>query len=324
MVYTAEQIKIIEADKNKNILVESDAGCGKTFCIVERVKFLVEQGVKQDSILILAFNKSIAAEIARKLQHINLYIVKVETLDSFVLSKILGIRNIKPLLNLSSKKQEDQEEIHKFYTTFDNSKEIFIENFDKIKKKLEFTHIFFDECQDMTKQKFYVLKLLKDHGIKIFAVGDKKQKINGFSEKKVTYSDANDNAVWELFNTANDIKLKLTTSFRTNNHLLQQINKIYNTHTTSNIDDDNYLLNKIEDANIDKVVDYYKKISSKYPNNSIKILCRKNKEVYTINSKLVNFEKDEISKVTTFVENFMEKCLSKKEIYRTSTFTDKY
>jgi DNA helicase-2/ATP-dependent DNA helicase PcrA len=84
--YTNEQLNIIEADINKNIIVESDAGCGKTFCIVKRAEYLVKNGIDQRKIQILAFNKAVASEIARKLQELKLYRVKVDTLDSFVLS----------------------------------------------------------------------------------------------------------------------------------------------------------------------------------------------------------------------------------------------
>jgi superfamily I DNA/RNA helicase len=161
-----------------------------------------------------------------------------------------------------------------------------------LRSKIDMTHFIFDECQDMTQRKYEIVKILKDNRRIIFAVGDIKQKINGFSEPIKKFEDI---AIFKLFEK--DIKLRLTTSFRTNNNILMQTNKIFRTNTKSNdsLNNANYSLLKIEEANEDKIIDYYKlKLKNKYKTNHIKILCRTKKQVYSINSRLLSFDDESV------------------------------
>lgn len=305
MDLTNEQKEIVYANINKNILVESDAGCGKTFCIVERVKFLIEKGIKPEKIQVLAFNKAISCEIVKKLYDVNILNVNVETIDSFVLQYISPIYNVKPLLNLNVKNKQDKMVVSKFYTTFDTSKKIFVDNFHRIKPKITSTHFIFDECQDLTHYKFRIFQLLKNNGYKVFAVGDKKQKINGYSEPDKIEEES---AIWESFGT-NDLKFQLTTSFRTNKNILNETNKIFRTRTSSNITDCNYDLIRVN-GELEQLIDYYKtRIKKQFRENSVKILCRKNKEVFDINSQLLDLSDSEIIKYKKLAEEFIKQVL---------------
>ena len=59
--FNPEQERIIN-HRAGNMIVSASAGSGKTTVMLERVLRIIEEGTPIDRIVILAFNKSIAAE----------------------------------------------------------------------------------------------------------------------------------------------------------------------------------------------------------------------------------------------------------------------
>jgi DNA helicase-4 len=85
----AEQIKAILVNERNNLLV-AGPGSGKTRVITERVAFYhFKKGIPQDRILVLAFNKSAAAEVRTRLK--NTYEIKDVEIRTF---HSLGLRII--------------------------------------------------------------------------------------------------------------------------------------------------------------------------------------------------------------------------------------
>ncbi len=63
--FDSEQLKAINS-KSKYILLKARAGSGKTAVLVERVKRLLKNGVNQNEILLLAFNKKASIEMKKR------------------------------------------------------------------------------------------------------------------------------------------------------------------------------------------------------------------------------------------------------------------
>jgi hypothetical protein len=57
----------IEADVNANLRVLAPPGSGKTFVIEHRYKFLVDNGISPDSILVVTFSKQMADEMGKRI-----------------------------------------------------------------------------------------------------------------------------------------------------------------------------------------------------------------------------------------------------------------
>jgi hypothetical protein len=62
-----KQLEAITAPVNSNIRVLAPPGSGKTFIIEQRYKYLVDNGIDPDSILVVTFSKSMADEMASRM-----------------------------------------------------------------------------------------------------------------------------------------------------------------------------------------------------------------------------------------------------------------
>lgn len=61
------QKKVVKCDC-KNLLVVAGAGSGKTFTIVQKIKYLISKGIKSDEILCISFTKAAALSLKNKLK----------------------------------------------------------------------------------------------------------------------------------------------------------------------------------------------------------------------------------------------------------------
>ena len=79
---TEEQLEIIN-HKDGHLLVLAGPGSGKTFVLVERVKKLVESGVKPEEILCITFTDKGTEEMSQRLEKMSNTETKVSTFHSF-------------------------------------------------------------------------------------------------------------------------------------------------------------------------------------------------------------------------------------------------
>ena len=69
MSATPEQRAVVTAPLEGPRLVDAGAGTGKTFTLVERARWLVEEGhLRPDQLLVVTFTKAAAEEIAGRLE----------------------------------------------------------------------------------------------------------------------------------------------------------------------------------------------------------------------------------------------------------------
>lgn len=95
--YTKEQLSFIQADVKSNIILRATAGSGKTFCAVERVRFLLSNGVEPTKILFFSYTKAAVEEFRSRLQN---DAIKITTIHAFCQSMLSKMRRYKDVVDI--------------------------------------------------------------------------------------------------------------------------------------------------------------------------------------------------------------------------------
>ena len=159
MQFTEMQKQIITTDKPK-VLVLSSAASGKSAVIVERIRYLLNQGVDPSEIVAITFTNNAASVMYERLGYPNgLFIGTVHSYCNYLLRG--GAVDTTKILN----------------------EERFDDLFKEIKKNPEcikhVEHLLLDEAQDSTEAPFEFFELI--HTTNFMYVGDIKQSIYGFN-----------------------------------------------------------------------------------------------------------------------------------------------
>jgi DNA polymerase III epsilon subunit-like protein len=171
---TKEQQDVVYEDEKTNMLVVASAGSGKTLTTLTRIKYLLENGVDEQDVILTTFTCDAANEMKQRLSLMMGYKtkVRVSTLDS--LSKFF-VSNYMP-------SQEDSlKHVGEYGYDFLN----LIRTRPAIIKS--YRHLFIDEFQDINFIQFEIIKEFYKHGVTIFAVGDDAQNIYSFRGSDVQY-----------------------------------------------------------------------------------------------------------------------------------------
>lgn len=197
MKFNQQQLDAIYS-KNQNILLIAGAGSGKTTVIIERIKYLIESGVKKDEILCITFTKKAADEMKSRIKEKDLSIytfhafcykeLKKEnnTIQIFKSNDLYSEKNLlKISLYKNSLFQTKKPKIYDSYQTYLKNNHLY--DFDdlilNVLNKISlhpYKHIFIDEFQDTNKLQFQLLLNMKRNNVSFFAVGDPDQSIYGF------------------------------------------------------------------------------------------------------------------------------------------------
>jgi len=94
---TEEQLKFIEADIKSNIILRATAGSGKSFSLVERIKFLISKGVDPSKILFFSYTVSAVEEFKKRLNDDR---VKITTIHSFCGAMLVRMNKKKPVITI--------------------------------------------------------------------------------------------------------------------------------------------------------------------------------------------------------------------------------
>jgi DNA helicase-2/ATP-dependent DNA helicase PcrA len=95
--YTEEQLAFINADVKSNIILRATAGSGKTFCAVERVRFLLSNGVDPSKILFFSYTKAAVEEFRARLQN---DAIKITTIHAFCQSMLSKMKKYKDVVDI--------------------------------------------------------------------------------------------------------------------------------------------------------------------------------------------------------------------------------
>ena len=159
MEFTEIQKQIISTDKPK-VLVLSSAASGKSAVIVERIRYLLEQGIDPSKIVAITFTNNAASVMYERLGYPNgLFIGTVHSYCNYLLRG--GAVDTTKILN----------------------EERFDDLFEEIKKNPDcikpVEHLLLDEAQDSTMEQFEFFELINPKNF--MYVGDIKQSIYGFN-----------------------------------------------------------------------------------------------------------------------------------------------
>ena len=200
MILNDAQIKIVE-DQSRFIFVLAGAGSGKTRVIAERIKRLIHEGVKEDTILCLTFTRKAAHEMKSRLSagvivdtfHGYCYelLSKHQTFKIFEFNQefeeedILQISNYKnQLTNGEKPKQYDYYQSYLKKRQLIDYDDLLLLSIPYIQNHL-FNYIFIDEFQDTNLLQFTLLEKMVKKQVSLFAVGDPDQSIYAFRGAKV-------------------------------------------------------------------------------------------------------------------------------------------
>lgn len=140
MNLTNTQKAIVETNKSK-VLVSSSAAAGKTACLIERVQYLLDNGVDPSEIVVITFTNNAAAEIVERLNNPNG--VFISTIHSYCNYLLRG--NAIDTTNILNEER------------FDDLFEEIKQNSSCIK---HVTHLISDETQDVSRQQFEFYEMI--------------------------------------------------------------------------------------------------------------------------------------------------------------------
>lgn len=205
-----EQIKIVRSPPNNHVRIIACAGSGKTTTILCRIKYLLDNWVLPEKILVLTFNVEAYHNLRRRINELLGFDPKVEirTIDSY---------SAKLYYNY-------QHEIQK--TTIKN---IFLGEYSLFAEKIlqlygkiicnNYQYVFFDEFQDVNDIHFKILKHFANNGCYLTVIGDDNQNIYQWRGTNNMYIINFDN-IFENTNT-----YTLVINYRSNQSIINAANQ---------------------------------------------------------------------------------------------------
>ena len=252
----------IVKDDNKKVVVCSSAASGKTSCIVERLRYLLKNGVAPSNIVAITFTNNAANEMLKRLGHPDgLFIGTVHSYANYLL-KSSGI-DTSALLS-----EED----------FDGLFDLVKKNQTCIKKV---EYLLVDEAQDSTDAQFNFFDMINAEHTML--IGDHRQSIYSFANSDVdaflNYTRRPDTVVYVMNqNYRNGYNIL---EFAQN--LLYSLGEDYEDNSIAMREEDGYVYHtkwdysKIADhmAEVDKYGDWF-------------VLCRSNRELDLLGAMFTN------------------------------------
>lgn len=179
-----EQYKYVTSLETCDSKLIACAGSGKTRCIIERIKFMVDHGFAQkNEIFAITFSKHASKDFHEKIikhhpDHLNFFRLKnFSTIDSLAKSILCHVK---------SHKSENVEILSiAFRNYLKTCNDLEIQRVQKIKN---IQHLFIDEAQDLNEIQYEIAMLLKEKlGTRIHLIGDPNQNIYQFRRSSSFY-----------------------------------------------------------------------------------------------------------------------------------------
>lgn len=203
-----EQRNYIEYSELRDTKLLATAGSGKTFCIIQRIDFLIQKlKVEPKSIYMLTFSKNAKDDFRIKVKkHAceQICLENICTIDSFAY-RMLGER-LASTIDISLLSYAWMDEIE------NNSIEYLVNKYPKL---CQIRHIFVDEAQDLNEVQYRILLRMKQvcslyNETFIHLIGDPNQNIYQFRKSS------------DKFLTGYEAKtFHLTRNYRSNSHIVQ-------------------------------------------------------------------------------------------------------
>lgn len=213
----SEQIKIIKAPVSHNIRVIAGAGTGKTTTIGCRIKHLLDSHVTPDRILVLTFNVEARKNLEKMIDKLMGFEVKMEirTIDSFCFK----IKNdFFGEFSHGTNNNETESTLNYSLSELGIAGRKIMEKYGS-EICAQYSHIFFDEFQDVNEDQFQILKTFVKHGCKLTVIGDDSQNIYQFRGSDNYYIINFDKIV------PNTLTYKITTNYRSTKQIIDLANQ---------------------------------------------------------------------------------------------------
>ena len=95
--YTEEQLAFIEANIKQSIILLATAGSGKTEASIQRVKFLLTNGVPPEKIIFFSYTTAAVNEFKKRLNNDK---VKITTIHAFCLGMLSRMKKFKEVVDI--------------------------------------------------------------------------------------------------------------------------------------------------------------------------------------------------------------------------------
>lgn len=195
-----EQREVVEASLDEKTVVMAAAASGKTRSAIERLKFLLKQGVDPSKIVLVTFTNNAGAEMSQRIDPKEREGLFVGTIHSYA-NALLTFQGI----DTTEYRDEDR---------FDELFELIYET-PKCYKEIDYLIV--DEAQDLNTEQFDFLETLNPKGF--LYVGDVRQSIYGFKS-------ATPKRLLALMKRDDVVVRELTTNYRNSKKILDYSNNI--------------------------------------------------------------------------------------------------
>lgn len=207
---STRQLKIINDNETKNIVVAAGPGSGKTRVLVHKLaSLLLIEDVKQEQLLMLTFSRAAATEFKKRLLKLignSASFIDVKTFHSYCFDLLGKVGNL-----------EKSDSILKRTTEKIKNKEVEISGITK-------TVLVIDEAQDMNEDEFKLITSLMDQNeeMRVIMVGDDDQNIYEFRGSSPKYLE-------QFIIVNNAKKYELIENYRSKNNLVEFTNQFAKT-----------------------------------------------------------------------------------------------
>ena len=252
-----EQQKIVFEQPDKHMLILAGAGSGKSSTLITRIKYLLDNGIPESSIVLTTFTRNAAADMRDKLYDIMGYKtdIVVGTIDS--IAKYYVENNRLDDKNIELKIEEYTPEFLQLL----KKKPLILKNF---------KYLFVDEVQDINRDQFNIMMEFYKAGVFIIGIGDDSQNIYEFRGSDIQYilnfkKYFKDSKIYTLVNNfrstkeivdfanasiKNNINKIEKSMIAANQKLLGSFNKPIVCEFNTQFDQNNFILKKINELNI--------------------------------------------------------------------------
>lgn len=212
---SVEQSKIIELNAVQRSIINAGPGTGKTWTLIEKIKYMLNTGVEAENILVLCFSRAAVEVIRNRLEAaaekdelpLNWHLIDVRTFDSFATYMLAWLQENIPELLPSGYSLEGQNYEQRIRT----ATKILQTEKDMLE---EYEHIIVDEVQDLVGSRAeMVLALLSGlpDTCGFTLLGDSCQALYDYlavKDENVMSSDAFYKTIFHQFRTGNFFKLE--------------------------------------------------------------------------------------------------------------------
>ena len=199
------QLKIINDNESKHIVVAAGPGSGKTRILVHKLaSLLLMEDVKHEQLLMLTFSRSAATEFKKRLLKLignASYFIDIKTFHSYCFDLLGKVGNL-----------EKSEHI------IENAIEK-IKNGEVEISRITKTVLVIDEAQDMNKEEYQLVRTLMEYNedLRVIAVGDDDQNIYEFRGASSSYLE-------DMMVRDKAVKYELVENYRSKSNLVEFTN----------------------------------------------------------------------------------------------------